>query len=82
MIGMHEAKTHLSRLVQALRDGQEREIIIAVSGKPCAKLVPYETHKRSSGIDIGLISIADDFDAPDAEIERLFSEGPIFPERV
>jgi antitoxin (DNA-binding transcriptional repressor) of toxin-antitoxin stability system len=38
IINMHEAQTHLSRLVQELRDGQEREVIIAVSGlrSPCA----------------------------------------------
>jgi prevent-host-death family protein len=82
MIGMHEAKTQLSRLVHALRDGQEREIIIAVSGKPCARLVPYEARKRPSGMDAGLIRIADDFDAPDAEFEQLFYEGPVFPERA
>jgi prevent-host-death family protein len=79
-IGMHEAKTHLSRLVQELRDGQEREIIIAVSGKPCARLVPFEAPKRVLGIDRGLISVAADFDAPDEEIEDLFYRGAIFPD--
>lgn len=79
---MHEAKTQLSRLVQALRDGREREIIIAVSGKPRARLVPYEAPRRPSGIDIGLVFIADDFDAPDAELEQSFSEGLLFPERT
>jgi len=78
---MHEAKTQLSRLVQALRDGQEREIIIAVSGKPCARLVPYEApKKRVLGIDRGLITISADFDAPDEDIEALFYNGAIFPE--
>lgn len=81
-IGMHEAKTQLSRLVQALRDGQEREIIIAVSGKPCARLVPYETRKRPSGMDAGLVTLAEDFDAPDPELEKLFHDAPIFPERM
>jgi prevent-host-death family protein len=81
-IGMHEAKTQLSRLVQALRDGQEREIIIAVSGKPCARLLPYETRQRPSGIDAGLITIAEDFDAPDADLEKLFYDAPVFPERT
>ncbi len=78
---MHEAKTQLSRLVQELRDGQEREFIIAVSGKPCARLVPYEAPKRRVlGIDRGLIKIAADFDAPDEELEDLFYNGAIFPE--
>ncbi len=80
-IGMHEAKTQLSRLVQALLDGQEREIIIAVSGKPCARLVPYEPpKKRLLGIDRGLIKIAADFDSPDEEFEDLFYNGAIFPQ--
>jgi prevent-host-death family protein len=79
-IGMHEARTQLPRLVQELRDGQECEIIIAVSGKPCARLVPYEApKKRVLGIDRGLIEVAADFDSPDEELERLFYDAPIFP---
>jgi prevent-host-death family protein len=71
---MHEAKTHLSKLVQQIRDGQEREIIIAVSGTPYARLVPYEgPRKRILGMDAGLIQIADDFDSDDAEIAMLFN---------
>jgi antitoxin (DNA-binding transcriptional repressor) of toxin-antitoxin stability system len=78
---MHEAKTQLSRLVQELRDGHEREFIIAVSGKPCARLVPYEApKKRVLGIDRGVITIAADFDEPNAELEELFYNSPIFPE--
>lgn len=81
-IGMHEAKTQLSRLVQALRDGQEREIIIAVSGKPCARLLPYEPRKRPSGIDAGLVAIAADFDEPDRDLENILYDAPLFPERT
>jgi prevent-host-death family protein len=70
---MHDAKTHLSRFVQELRDGQESEIIIAVAGTPCARLVPYVARKRPSGFDRHLPPIiTPDFYAADAAIEALF----------
>jgi len=73
-VNMHEAKTNLSRLVAQIRTGEEREIVIAVSGRPYARLVAYDPPKaREFGIDRGLIVIGDDFDAADAEIERLFT---------
>jgi prevent-host-death family protein len=81
-VNMHEAKTQLSRLVQALHDGREREIVIAVSGKPHARLVPFERRKRPSGMDAGLVVISDRFDGPDLEIEKIFHEGPIFPDKA
>jgi prevent-host-death family protein len=73
MVSMHEAKTHLSRFVQELRDGQQSEVIIAVSGKPCARLVPYSRRKRALGMDRGFVSVGPDFDAADAEITSLFN---------
>jgi prevent-host-death family protein len=72
-VNMHEAKTHLSRLVQELRDGEEREVIIAVSGKPCARLVPFTPKKRVLGIDRGFVSVGPNFDAADEEIIDLFN---------
>ena len=70
---MHEAKTHLSRFVREIREGQEPEIIIAVGNTPAARLVPYlGSSRRVLGIDRGLIEIADDFDAADAQIADLF----------
>jgi prevent-host-death family protein len=74
-VNMHEAKTHLSRFVQELRDGQESEVIIAVSGKPCARLVPYTRRKRALGMDRGFVSVGPDFDAADSEIAALFNSG-------
>jgi antitoxin (DNA-binding transcriptional repressor) of toxin-antitoxin stability system len=81
-VNMHEAKTQLSRLVQALHDGREREFVIAVSGKPHARLVPFEPRKRPSGMDAGLVVFSENFDDPDLEIEKLFYEGPIFPDKA
>ncbi|MEO6989934.1 MAG: type II toxin-antitoxin system prevent-host-death family antitoxin [Candidatus Baltobacteraceae bacterium] len=72
-VNMHEAKTHLSRLVQAVREGSEREVVIAVGGVPAARLVPYTgPPRRLLGIDRGLVAMADDFDAPDARIAAWF----------
>ena len=63
-VNMHEAKTHLSRLVE--RAAQGEVIIIAKSGKPVAKLVAYDHDPapRVPGSLKGLLQIADDFDAP------------------
>ena len=73
-INMHEAKTHLSRFVQQLRDGDEREVIISVAGTPHARLVKYDApQKRILGMDAGHIEIGDDFDDDDGEIAALFN---------
>jgi prevent-host-death family protein len=63
-VNIHEAKTHLSRLVDRAAAGAE--IVIAKAGKPLAKLVPYAPvkPKRQFGLYKGKIQIADDFDAP------------------
>lgn len=72
-VNMHEAKTRLSALVRDLRAGSETEIVIAVAGKPAAKLVPVgKPAPRQLGPDRGLIVIAPDFDAVDAHIATLF----------
>jgi len=63
-VNIHQAKTHLSRLLQRVAGGEE--ITIANAGVPVARLVPVESAhgKRKLGRDTGLIKIADDFDAP------------------
>ena len=72
-MNVHEAKTHLSRLLQRVAAGEE--ITIANAGVPVARLVPIEVSqsKRQLGIDEGKIWLAHDFDAPSPEIETLFS---------
>ena len=64
IVNIHEAKTHLSRLLNRVVSGEE--IIIARSGKAVAKLVPVEEPKqdRVPGLDADRIWIAEDFDAP------------------
>jgi prevent-host-death family protein len=64
VVNVHEAKTHLSRLLNRISAGEE--IVIAKSGKPVARLVPYSdrTTPRVPGKDRGLFSVPEDFDAP------------------
>lgn len=61
---IHEAKTHLSRLLGRAAAGEE--VIIAKGGVPVARLVPIAaiSEKRELGTERGRIFIADDFDAP------------------
>lgn len=63
-VSIHEAKTHLSRLLTEVVGG--REIVIAKSGHPVAKLVPFQkpSAERAAGMDEGGGWIAEDFDAP------------------
>jgi prevent-host-death family protein len=63
-VNIHQAKTHLSRLLQRVASGEE--VTIARAGVPVARLVPIEMKKkvRPLGMDRGKIWIADDFDAP------------------
>jgi prevent-host-death family protein len=76
-VNIHEAKTHLSRLLQRVAAGEE--ITIARAGKPVAKLIAAgpSGKKRPLGMDAGKIWIAEDFNAPDPEIEALFYEAPL-----
>ncbi len=62
-VTVHEAKTHLSRLLRRVALGEE--ILISRGGEPIARLVPATLgKKRTLGIDRGLYEIPDDFDAP------------------
>lgn len=76
-VNIHEAKTHLSRLLQKVAEGEE--VIISRAGVPVAKLVAManEKPKRPLGIARGEIWMADDFDAPMPEFEALFYDAPI-----
>jgi len=74
-VNMLEAKTSLSRLVAAIEDRQESEIIIARNGRPVARLVPIQASspQRRIGIAAGKFTVPDDIDQSNAEIERLFA---------
>jgi prevent-host-death family protein len=63
-VNIHEAKTHLSRLLIQVVAGEE--IVISRAGKPVARLVPYQkpVRKRVLGRGAGQMAVAEDFDAP------------------
>jgi prevent-host-death family protein len=71
---MFEAKTNLSRLVEAIATGAETEIIIARNGRPAARLVPVAVPpaSRRLGVARGAFVVPDSIDAANEEIERLF----------
>jgi prevent-host-death family protein len=61
-MNVHEAKTHLSKLLERVEAGEE--IVIARNGKAVAKLVPYRGERRRPGSMKGRIRVRADFDAP------------------
>lgn len=63
-VNIHEAKTHLSRLIEDVAAGEE--VIIARNGKPVARLLPVAapTRPRQPGQWRGRVRVGDDFDAP------------------
>ena len=77
-VNIHEAKTHLSRLVEEAAKG--KAFIIAKAGKPLVKVVPLTEEEREGngklGFMSGEISVPDDFDTMGAsEVRLLFEEG-------
>lgn len=72
-VNIHEAKTHLSRLLDEVSRGEE--VTIAKAGKPIARLVPVTSSRptRTPGFLRGKIRMSDDFDAPlPDDIQRSF----------
>lgn len=63
-VNIHEAKTHLSRLLEDVAGGEE--VVIAKAGKPVARLVRFQETRepRKLGALEGRIRIGDDFDDP------------------
>lgn len=76
-VNMLEAKSSLSRLVEAIESGQEREIVIARNGRPAAKLVPMDTFPREQRIGVakGKFDVPDDIDAHNEEVVQLLLGG-------
>ena len=76
-VNMLQAKTSLSRLVEAIEQGQEREIVIARNGRPAAKLVPmdFAPEGKRIGVAKGLFEVPDSIDAHNNEVSQLFMGG-------
>lgn len=84
MVNMLDAKTNLSKLVDAVESGRETEVVIARNGKPAARLVPIEPPRKK--IIFGLAKgkyesqTLEEFNASDAEIAELFYASKIEPD--
>ena len=76
-VNMLQAKSRFSRLVEAIEQGQEREIVIARNGRPAAKLVPIDTAlvEKRIGVARGLFEVPDTIDAHNDEVAQLFMGG-------
>ncbi|MFH0730300.1 MAG: type II toxin-antitoxin system prevent-host-death family antitoxin [Pseudomonadota bacterium] len=64
LVGIHEAKTHLSKLIPAVLAGEE--VIITKAGQPLVKLVPVQQERKSRplGMFKNKIILHDDLSAP------------------
>ncbi len=73
-VNMLQAKSSLSRLVEAIELGQESEIVIARNGRPVAKLVPIDSSPEGQRIGMakGKFKVPDSIDANNDEVARLF----------
>ena len=77
VVNMLDAKTNLSKLVDAVESGSESEVVIARNGKPAARLVPI-TASPKKRLPLGFLEgkyppmSLEDLNASNAEIERLF----------
>jgi len=77
-VNIHEAKTHLSRLIDAAQKGES--FIIARAGKPVARVSPIsapdEGHKRRLGFMAGAIHVPEDFDRMGQDAITTLFDGP------
>ncbi len=64
IVNIHEAKTQFSKLIVRVKQGED--VIIAMAGKPVAKLVPIKPARkpRNPGSAKGKVTMAGDFNAP------------------
>ncbi len=63
-VNVHEAKTHLSKLLERVSEGEE--IVISKAGRPVARLVPVgdRPERREPGSASGRVVVGENFDAP------------------
>lgn len=70
VVNIHEAKTHLSRLLEKVAAGET--VTIAKAGSPIADLVPHRRNAVTFGTAAGAIRYDPDFDEPDPEVVEMF----------
>jgi prevent-host-death family protein len=73
VVNVYEAKTQLSRLIEAVERGED--VVIARAGRPVVRMVPYaDAHRepRRLGLMAGQIWMAPDFDEYDGQIIKMF----------
>jgi prevent-host-death family protein len=72
IVNIHQAKTHLSRLIERVETGEE--VVIARAGRPVARLVPYRARRspRVPGLWRGQVRLSPDFDDTDETILDAF----------
>lgn len=75
-VNMLEAKTHLSRLVEAIETGAAREVVIARNGRPVARLTSLQTAQppRRLGVARGTFRAPESIDGANADIAALFEQ--------
>jgi prevent-host-death family protein len=74
-VNMHDAKSQLSKLVEAVESGETDQVVIARNGRPAARLMPMTTSARTPvriGIAKGLFVAPADTSAQDDEVAALF----------
>jgi prevent-host-death family protein len=76
-VNMHEAKSRLSKLVEAVETGRETEIVLARNGRPVARIVPLSNYTKKKtpmriGVARGQFNLPDDFDADNDMIQAMF----------
>ncbi len=77
-MNVHDAKTHLSKLLARVEEGEE--IVIAKAGKPVAKLTSVKAQQaRVPGMDEGHVWISPDFDQFHEESDRDWYGSGVFP---
>jgi prevent-host-death family protein len=74
-VNMLEAKSTLSKLVEAIQSGNEEEVIIARNGRPAAKLVPIDDVETGPRIGVakGRFVAPESIDSSNPEIAALFA---------
>ncbi len=75
-VNIHEAKTHLSRLVASIESGETSQVVIARNGRPVVKMVRLDELPRRPirlGLAEGKFRLPDDFDAHNEYIGKLMT---------